>query len=612
MRECVSVIVRRVFVLLSCTFAFIPGLAGQVSVLTHRGDNSRTGANLNESILTVSNVNPKTFGKLATRKVDGNIYAQPLVASEVRAINRESPTNLVIVATERNHMYAFDADDVDPKSERALVWTVGPDRLGPSVSSATLSEDIKKGICTDLTPDIGITGTPVIQITKESSPREGVVYVAAKSKDEAGYHYTLFALRLSDGSEIGRKEIKGEVKGTGQGSSNGKVRFDPMLQLNRPGLLLVGNKVYVAFGGHCDLGDYHGWFFAYDVSNPKSMKPAGVFNTTPNGPSPDAKKIPVEGGAGIWMSGEGPSADSAGAIYFTSANGTNNTKTDLGDSVIRVVQQGNSLKVADWFTPENHQMLQEYDYGLGSAGAMLIPDSHLLITGAKDGRIFLLDRDNLGKTTAPLASFQVGYRPSPAIAVYPVHSTPAIWRRGDETFVYTAVTEDAVKQFRLVRDPEGAGWKFDDPVKPFQRSGVTAPFPNAPKGQFGWVPRDAVWTPGGFMTLSANGDTDGTGVLWVTMPFAGNANHKTVRGALHALDASDISKPELWNSEDSGDENDRLGMFAKFVPPTVANGRVFVATFEREVITDDDLITTGTGEILMPEMSAALVIYGLR
>lgn len=608
MRESVGLIVR--FIAFTCTFAAT--LTAQVSVLTHHGDNARTGANLNETILNISNVNPKTFGKLATRYVEGNIYAQPLVAAGAQAIGRTEPTNLVIVATQRNHVYAFDGDDVDPSSTKALLWKMGPDILGPAVATETLNEDIARGVCVDITPEIGITSTPVVQFTKQETPREGVVYVVAKSKTETGYHYTLFALRLSDGSKISSVELSGEIKGSGLGSVGGKIRFNPMLELNRPGLLLVKNRLYVAFGGHCDHGDYHGWLFAYDVSNPRSIKQTGILNTTPNGLKPGEPKPQAgEAGAGIWMSGEGVSIDDAGFLYFTTGNGTNNHSTDFGDSVVKVRHEGKNLKVVDWFAPENEAVLNDLDIDLGSTGAMLLPDSHLLITGGKDGHMYLLDRNNLGKASSvPVASFQVTHASMAPVASYGIHGTPAAWLRGDEMFVYTAGAEDPVRQYRLVRDPEGAGWKFDPPSQ-FKRGSVTSPFPSGPKGQFGWVDRVPVWMPGGFMTLSAKGDDPDTGILWVTMPVQGNANHMIVRGMLRALDASDVSKPELWNSEATGDEDDRVGAFAKFVPPTVVNGKVYVATFDRDA-SGDEAVTTGTSHITPQDNRASLVIFGLR
>jgi hypothetical protein len=596
------------------TFVFALPLAGQVSVLTHHGDNARSGANLNEATLAVSNVNNQHFGKLAYRVVDGNIYAQPLIVSGAKAVNRQNPTNLAIIATEHNSVYAFDANDVNQNSTTAQVWHTGPDVLGTHIDSYALYSEpaLNLPMCTDITLEIGITGTPAIQITNAQSPSEGVVFVAAKSKTGTAYQYKLFALNLADGSKIGSVAIGGEVSGRGIGSTgsgaSAKLRFDPKLELNRPGLLLVGNTLYIAFGGHCDAGRYHGWLFAYDVSNPKSLKRVGILCTSPNGNGPLFNNQVVEGRAGIWMSGEGPAVDATGNVYFVTGNGTNNKTTDLGDSVVKVKLDSAGLRIQDWFTPQNETQLKNNDLDLGSAGTVLIPNSHLMIAAGKEGRLYLIDRDNLGKgSTMSLQSFQITHDLALPIS-YNIHGTPVIWPRTNEVFVYITGEEDPVRQFRLVPDPTpgGAGWKFD-PAGPFKTSPVSAPYPGFPNGEFDQANRDPVWMPGGFMTISAMGANDDTGILWVTMPFAGNANHLVIRGVLRAFDASDVSKPELWDSESTGNNYDRLGQFAKYNPPTVANGKVYVATFQQETVT-----ANGT-HIKNPQGDQpALAIYGPR
>jgi outer membrane protein assembly factor BamB len=176
-------------------------------------------------------------------------------------------------------------------------------------------------------------------------------------------------------------------------------------------------------------------------------------------------------------------------------------------------------------------------------------------------------------------------------------------------FVYVSGEEDPVKQYHLIPDtsPGGAGWKFESGNPPYRTSPVSAPYPNFPNGEFGQTGRDPVWMPGGFLALSANGTTDGTGILWVAMPLAGNANHLVVRGVLRAFDASDVSKPELWDSESTGNQNDRLGQFAKFCPPTVANGKVYMATFQQENVTASGQHVKAQGGD-----QPALVIYGPR
>jgi hypothetical protein len=405
------------------------------------------------------------------------------------------------------------------------------------------------------------------------------------------------------------------------------------LALNRPGLLLVGHTLYVAFGGHCEAGSFHGWLFAYDVSDPRSPQNIGVFCSTPNGRGPlfDGAPVsgvagmwmfmgspglaapwrgdPIEGMGGIWMSGEGPAADADGNVYVVTGNGSNNGRTDFGDSIVKLSLAGGKFQVRDWFTPANELTLKDHDVDLGSGGAALLPRSHLLIAGGKEGRMYLIDRDNMGKgKRPPIQSFQVTHGPFEH-TYYNLHGTPAIWPRGNDMYVYLAGEEDPVKQYRIVPDNGGGspGWKFESGKSPYRTSSASSPYPNYPDGLFKQAEREPVWMPGGFLALSANGTDEGTGILWVTMPYSGNANHMVVRGVLRAFDASDISRPELWDSESTGNRNDRLGAFAKFNPPTVANGKVFVATFQQENITAEGLhLKNPNGE------RPALVIYGLR
>jgi hypothetical protein len=589
-------------------------LVAQVDVLTRHNDNARTGSNLAEMQLNPGNVNKTKFGKLAFRTVDGNVYAQPLIFSQAKVQGRPSPVNVLLVATEHNSVYAFDGDDISNQTAgTAKLWQVDSGVLGEHVESIDLANDIKDPGCVDLTTEVGITSTPIIKVTKASAPKEGVVFVVAKSKSAAGiYSYTLFALSVADGQKIGSAVIQGSVLGTGAGSSAGKVSFDPKFQLNRPALLLNGNTLYVAFGGHCDQPPYHGWVFAYDVSNAAAPKLLDVFCSTPNGNGP----ANIESRGGIWMSGEGPAVDSAGNVYFVTGDGTFHPPTDFGDSVVKMKLSGGKLQVDDWFTPQNQEDLKDTDTDLGSGGVLLLPNSHLLLSGGKEGRLYLIDRDHMGKGASPsLQSFQVTHdvEHNP-LQYYNLHGNPVIWPRAGETFVYINGEENPLKQYRLIPDttPGGQGWKFES-TQPFKNSMdcstkpncVSAPYPNFPTGEFGRQGRERVDMPGGFLSLSANGAANG--ILWVTMPFSTNANHLVVGGVLRALDASDVSRDELWDSENTGNDNDHLGQFAKFCPPTVANGKVYVATFQQEVIGND-----GIHRKVQGGDQPAVAIYGLR
>ncbi len=591
-----------------------PGARAQVDVLTQHNGNTRSGANRQETTLNTTNVNKDQFGKRCFRLVDGNVYAQPLVVSQAKIANRTAPSNVVIVATESNSVYAFDADDTNQGSTVAQLWHTGPDVLGPSVPSDVLSQAIagSPGKCVDMTTEIGITSTPVVALTKNSPPKEGVIFVVAKSLQTPGnnYSYNLFALNLADGKPLGAPTlIEGEVKGKGKGAigpaGDTKIRFEAKIHLNRPGLLLSDNTLYVAFGGHCDLKDFHGWLFAYDVTNPKTPQKLDVFGTTPNATGP------TDGEGGIWMSGQGPAVDDAGNIFFAVGNGSNNGTTDFGDSVVKVKLVGGKIQVQDWYAPQNRDLLNKFDVDLGSAGAVLLPDSHLLVAGGKEGRMYLIDRNDMGRgVKRSLHSFQVTHPPlkpdQPDHVYWNIHGSPVVWGRLGHTFVYVCGEEDHLKQYKVIPDtgPGGAGWKFESDL-PFAMSRESAPYPNFPGGKFNDSKREPVWMPGGILSLSSDQDKDGTGIVWVTMPLAEDGNLRVVRGILRAYNASNVSMPELWDSE--ANPADGLGMFAKFCPPTVANGKVYVATFQEEDVLGNNVHQPKAGG-----NRPALAIYGLK
>ena len=598
---------------LAASLIFSRELPAQVDVLGRHNDQGRTGANLQETVLSPATLNSQQFGKLAYRVVDGNVYAQPLIVSGAKVSHRSGAANVAIVATEHNSVYAFDADDTVQASTKAQLWHTGPNILGNAAASLKLYTAIGNVKCADLTTEVGITSTPAVQLTSTTAPKQGVIFVAAKSEKGGNYFYQLFALKLANGAKLGAVPIQGDVAGDGVGTQNGRVAFQPLYQLNRPALLLSGNKLIVAFGGHCDEGPYHGWVFAYDVSNPKSIKPAGVWCTTPQGKG--GKK---ESRAGIWMSGEGPALDEDGAVYVATGDGTFNPGSDFANSVVKLKVNTMGFSVTDWFTPANHEFLKERDLDLGSGGVVVLPGSRQLIAGGKEGKLYLIDRNDMGKDQAMApAQFQATHDPEGPEhepKYYNLHGNPVVWPRGAEMFLYINGEENPFQQYRLLPDSTAGKWHFDS-AQPYRSSAncaakpncVTAPYPNYPAGLFGHEDRKPIWMPGGMLSLSANGSKDHTGILWVTSPLGGNANEMIVRGVLRALDASDVSKPELWDSETTGNAQDQLGQFAKFNPPTIANGKVYVATFQEEAIGDDQI-----HRIAPAGDRPALVIYGLK
>ncbi len=488
----------------------LPSRVAAVNVLTQHNNNCRTGANLNEYVLTTSNVNTGQFGKLFTRAVDGAIYAQPLYVHNLTISNKTR--NVIYACTEHDSVYAFDADD--PAASNAL-WQVS---LGPSVPISNLNG------CGDLPPEVGITGTPVID------PASNTLYVEAKTLESGNFLHRLHALDLITGQEkFGAPVvIQGTVSGTGDGSNT--VTFSGQHQFNRPGLLLLSNVVYIAFGSHCDWAPYHGWLFGYNAGNVQQQ--AGVFCTTPNG-----------GEAGIWSSGMGPAADSNGNIYVMTGNGTFDAPngSDYGNSFIKLSASNGTLAVADWFAPHDEQSLSDADQDVGGGGPVLMPGTNLLVGVDKIGRMYVINRSHFGgivptTDTNIVQEFQ-------AVAGGPgVGQSPVFWSGPTNQLVFT--------------------WTTSDVLKAYQFNGST--FQTTPAAQ-GTVYQGRA----GGTSLSANRNAAGSAIVW---GIEGQNNG----GELHAYSAINISN-ELWNSQQNA-ARDSLGNYAKFCAPTIVNGKVYAPT----------------------------------
>lgn len=497
----------------------------QASVTTHHNDVSRTGQNLNETILNTSNVNVNQFGKLFACLVDGYIYAQPLYMAQVTVSSVLH--NVVYVATENNSVYAFDADN------GAQLWHVN---FGTPVPSTDIASTYK-----DLTPVIGITGTPVID------PVSSTIYLVGKTKDTSTntYHQSLHALDITSGAERpgSPAEIAASVPGTGSGSTGGSLAFQPLYQLNRPGLLLLNGVVYIAFGSHGDIGPYHGWVLAYDAS---TLAQIAAFNTTPNG---------SEGA--IWQGGQGLVAD-ADNIYFMTGNGSfdvNTGGTDYGDSVIKL-STSTGLSVSDYFTPDNQNSLNQSDADLGSGGPILLPGTTSIVGGGKDGILRLINTAGMGEFNLGLnADLQEFQATSGIIMIGPVY-----WDSPNHgPVVYLWGPGDHLKAFQFTNGS-------------FQTTAISQSTMTSPAGNSNAAP----------LSVSANGSTSGTGILWAALSFSGDSNQQTVSGILRAFDASNLLT-ELWDSKQNVARDD-VGSYAKFVPPTVANGKVYLATFSNQLL----------------------------
>jgi hypothetical protein len=488
-------------------------VTSSVVVLTNRYDNARTGVNTQETQLTPGNVNQAEFGQLFSRTVAGQIYADPLYVSNVEIPG--GVRNVVYIATEHDMVYAFDADN--PAASSPL-WTrdVGPSGLMSQIG------------CQDITDRIGVTSTPVID------PTTGTLYVAAKVRTTSTttpWLYQLRALDIVTGADRPNSPvtISAVVPGTGAGSSGGHVTFNPFTQLNRDGLLLAGSMLYIAFASHCDHNSYHGWIFAYDTTN--LTTPPKVYITSPNGSK-----------GGIWQSGVGLTADANG-VYTAVGNGSTNptgAPQDTSESALRLGLS--DLSVQDFFTPAAYAALNSKDNDLNT-GMPLVTAHDLFLTGNKAGNLYLLHRLNLGGFHAGGDQIIQTVNPGGVLHDAPIYfNVPG----GQETvYVWPANRQ-------LIAYPMAATGTLGTP-----RTGPVA----------------AAQHPGGAMTISTNGSTPGTGILWASAPESST----TGPGVLYAFNPKTLAL--LWSSTQNA-SRDGVGTFAKFTRPVVANGRVYMATHD--------------------------------
>ena len=503
-------------ILIGATFLTSSVFAQQQDVTTGSYDNYRTNADLNETILTPSKVSSSTFGKLFSLSVDGQIYAQPLYRQNI-AIAGQGTHNVVFVATMHNSVYAFDAD-----TPGVPLWSVN---LGPSVPTSNYTSDT--GAYTDISPENGILGTPVID------PSTGAMYLVAATFENNSYVYRLHALDGGSGSELfgAPVTITLQVPGVGDNSVGGTVTLDASQHIQRPALLLSNGSVYVSFGSHGDSAPYHGWIVAYSAQNVQNQ--LAVLNTTPNG---------SEGA--VWQSGRGPAVDAAGNIYAVSSNGDSDFTSNFSQSVLKL--DPNTLAINDWFAPFNFQSLSDGDEDLGTSGPMLIPNTNYLVTGGKAGIMYLVDQTNLGHVGTSdsqiLQSVNIG-----GFGIFNM----ALWNRSDGPIVYTHLANAPITAWKMT------GGQFGTSPSAQSVNGFIVPFQG--------------------MTLSANGTQPGSGVLWVL-----GANEWPLPGAgqLHAYNADTLD--EIWNS--TMNDGDATGGFVKFANPTVANGKVYVPTMDYQLL----------------------------
>ncbi|MFL6602056.1 MAG: immunoglobulin domain-containing protein [Steroidobacteraceae bacterium] len=499
-------------------------------VVTFKYDIARTGQYLVETTLTPANVNSTSFGLLRHLKVDGKVDAQPLYLSQLTVGG--SAHNVVFVATEHASVYAFDADS------GAVLWQKSMLGSGEKPSG-------EQG-CTQVTPEIGITSTPVIDRT--AGPN-GTIYVVAMSFDSASkYHQRLHALDVTTGAELlnGPTEITATYPNAG-----GTTTFDPGQYEERAALLLTNGLIYTAWTSHCDAAPYSGWVIAFKQTD---LTRASVLNVAPNSGASQAggNGFSINGPA-IWMSGAGPGADAAGNVYLLTGNGRFETaldakgfpnQGDYGNSFVKIANSNGTLSVADYFSMSNTVAESMNDQDLGSGGELLLPDltdstntvKHLVVGAGKDRIIYVVDRDNMGKFNG--TKNNIWQQLDTALGGQ-IRSSPAYFNGN----LYYGPVNTTLKAFSITN----------------AKLSTTATSQSA--ATFGY--------PGASPIVSANGTTNG--IVWV------DDNSNTAVTALRAYDATNLAH-ELYNSNQATGSRDQFGAGNKFITPMVTSGKVFVGS----------------------------------
>ncbi len=502
-------------------------IIGQVAVTTYHNDNYRSGVNANETILTPSNVNEMTFGKRLVLPVTGYIFAQPLYVPNLN-ING-TLHNVVYAVTEHDQAYAFDVNSGQMLWHKDFLVPTNPTKTILPVSGADL------GGCLILGNEVGITGTPVIDLTTNQ------IYIVAETKEIVNNNTTFYqrmhVLDIRTGVEknLGPAfgaPITAKVPGTGGGSQGGYITFDPLMHIQRAALTLANGLVYVAWAAFCDFDLDHGWVMAF---NKNSLWPSGVFMDTPDGYL-----------GGIWNSGSGLAVDSANNLYVGTGNGlfdVNVGGIDYGDTILRLTWSGNQPVVQDYFTPWDQGWLGSHDWDLGSGGVLLLPDQpgapypHLLVQAGKEGTIDLVNRDNMGHFNAGSDSQIVQTLPrilSGSGIGTGFWGAPTMWNNN----IYFGCPQAQLKAFSY--DP--------------QAQQIRAQYTSATPEFFGY--------PGPTVSISSDGTSNG--IAWI---FESNS-------VLRAYDANNLAT-ELYNSNQNPGR-DQAGAAVPFVIPTVADGMVFL------------------------------------
>jgi hypothetical protein len=536
---------------------FVPAAAhAQIDVPMNRYDNARTGANLKETTLTAANVNVKQFGKLFSYPVDGAVYAQPLYLSGVSIQGKLR--NVLYVATMNDKIYAFDADSASPTP----LWMT--DFTNPPWITAIPATDIV-AISRNIYGNVGIESTPVIDRGHNK------LYLVARTKENGTYVQRLHALDITTGQPVSGspKTITASVPGSAldatlDASGNKVITFNPLMQQQRAALALTNGVVLVAWAGHEDKPPYHGWIMGFNAT---TLATVGVFAVVP-----DAY------GGGIWQGGRAPTIDKDGNAYFATGNGKWNGTRNFGDSLLRFGVSANGMTLDNYFTPANEWTLNINDDDLSGSGFTLLPGTNLLLGGGKEGVLYLLDANNLGHQQTDDVQAQ-------KIPVNGGHvmGGPVFWESpNDGSLVYNWSEDDVLVAYQLIDGKLTA---------PYRQGVVRSP-----------------GHPGGSLTISANGSAANSGIVWASIPTK-DAKLVLAGGILRAFNAETLQ--EIWTSEQSA-ARDRVGTFIKFVPPVVANGKVYMATQDKGVavyglLPQDFNVSVSTPTVSIPAGSSATV-----
>ena len=522
---------------------FSVAATAQVNVYTRSYDNARTGANLQETNLTPANVNSTNFGKLFTFHTDGEIYAQPLYVSNLAIAG--GTHNVVFVASMLNTIYALDAD-------------TGAELWSRNFGSPIIPQDVENLQNISFATGLGILTTPVID------PTTNIMYFVSGSQPANGaqqYSFNLNAIEIATGLPVSGSPVTIAATYSTPDLTTPLV-FSAQTQNPRPGLALANGNVYIAFASHNDMTPYNGWVLAYSTS---TLAQTAVYSDTTTGTQ-----------GGIWNSGQAPTIDAAGNLYISTGNGS------FGTTPNNLVQTGNSfiklsptLQLLDYFTPYNSAVMNSGDMDLGSSGLLLIPNTSYVLGGGKQGVLYLVDTTAMGEFNASSDNVRQEFQAVYGVGTSHIHGTPVYFDsdlNGPTTYVWG---ENDVLRGLLFNTTTGLL-----NTTPFATSTMTAPATN----------NDGAM-PGGFLSVSANGNSNG--ILWASTPYNGDAANQNVQGVLYAFNADTLSL--LWTDK-TNDARDEIGMFAKYVPPVVANGKVYVPNF---------------GPVGNTDGSGNLVVYGL-